>query len=227
MLLGSLGINIVPVAVSPFVLMFAYFCLLTLYRKKLVYGLPPLLKSLKKTLVTTPDQAGVDDLFGSVFPFIILIFPFFFSFMFLWMLSPAAINKTSSEILRIAGNSAMRAEALKSDLAMILLFSVIGGVAFFCLMSERDTKKDMPKKQRKLYLKVYLPITAVLLGESAASASDLIQERLSDAAASVTLTLAVFIPLRLLLLRTAGASKLAYYSFAAASLVAVASMVHR
>ncbi len=212
MVLGLFGIHLVPSVAIPYLLLPAYMSLFWIYRQTREYGFgargAPLMEQLGWKI---PNAVHYPFMWLGFFVF--FLFPFYISVLIAMAFDPSFDDPAHWQAW------------LKLTSGILMLVFV--GFTWFCLGSDRDEKKVMPEKKQRLYMKTILPVTALLLGESAASLSTLIHNAWSDTGAEVLLALTVFIPLRFILIRTVGASPAGIYSFIAASVVGVLVMIYR
>lgn len=212
LLLSMLGLRLVPFIVIPYLMVPSYIALFWTYRQVREYGMgsggAPLFEQLGISI-----PGFIQSIFFYAGLLVFFIFPFYIGVLMAASFDPGF------------GDPARWPAWLKLVTAIILLVFVV--FTWLCLASERDKEKKMPENRKKVYLRYVLPASALLLGESAASLSELIHVAWKDSGAETLLALTVFIPLRFILMRTVGAWKPGIFTFIIASIFSVISMMMR
>lgn len=212
MLLALFGIHLIPDTALAYLLLPSYLTVFWIYRQVREYGIgsggKPL---LEQSGINIPRFVHWSLIWVGFFVF--AFFPFYISVIMAMAFDPEF------------GDPAKWPAWLK--LLFGLMAFIFAGFTWFCLASDRDEKKVMPDNRKKIYLSRILPAAAFFLGESSASLADLIHKRWNDSGADLVMALTVFIPLRLILMRTVGVSAFGTITFVAAAVFGVISLIYR
>ncbi len=212
MLLALFGIHLIPNELIAYLLLPSYLAVFWIYRQVREYGIGsrgrPLLEQSSLTIPRFVHRG-----FIWVGFLVYAFFPFYISVFIAMTFDPEF------------GDPAKWPAWLK--LILVVLGFILAGFTWYCLASERDEKKAMPENKKRIYLARLLPATAFFLGESSASLADMIHTRWNNSGADLVMALMVFIPLRLIMMRTVGLSAFGMLTFIAAAVFGIISMALR
>lgn len=204
-----LNIDPIPSSAIPYVFIPSYISLLWSYRQSRKYGFGaqglPLLEQI-----------------GLKVPVIVQKIVFYPALL-LWFILPFYLGSITASAMAPDGEPAHWPAWAK--LVSAVFFLGLAVYTWVCMASEREKDAKLPPPRLRIHQQIVLPLSAAMLGESSAEMAQLLHSRWNDTTAEILIACTVFIPLRVVLMRTTGVNLVTLVSFTLALVASLWSLL--